>query len=257
MNPPGLRGSVSLVLLALLAIAPWVGFQVWLVVPGFLVAGGCWAIARGADWALGKHMALLSFWLYVVGVVPGIGLWPLAPIVALILVYASAWVMTGARPGRPSWLELGQPSKSDWIWTGSLVLVTAGALWWWQRSTQAEMVASYRDIATTVPAWVAVVGALLFLVVNGLVEDVIFFGEALATAEDGLTPWVAQIAIATSFGLAHLYGIPNGWIGISMAATWGFVLARLRLKTRGMLATYVTHVCADATIVAMLLPAVL
>lgn len=73
----------------------------------------------------------------------------------------------------------------------------------------------------------------------------------------GLTPWVAQIAIATSFGLAHLYGIPNGWIGISMAATWGFVLARLRLKTRGMLATYVTHVCADATIVAMLLPAVL
>ena len=87
--------------------------------------------------------------------------------------------------------------------------------------------------------------------------DVIFFGEALATAEDGLTPWVAQIAIATSFGLAHLYGIPNGWIGISMAATWGFVLARLRLKTRGMLATYVTHVCADATIVAMLLPAVL
>ena len=119
------------------------------------------------------------------------------------------------------------------------------------------MVASYRDIAASVPVWVAVLGALLFLVVNGLIEDVMFFGEALSTAEEGLLPLVAQIAVAASFGLAHFNGIPNGWIGVAMASTWGFVLARLRLQTRGMLATYVTHVCADATIVATLLPAVL
>lgn len=41
-----------------------------------------------------------------------------------------------------------------------------------------------------------------------------------------------------------------------MAGFWGLLLTTLRLRTGGMLATYLAHVCADAVIVAMLLPAV-
>ena len=39
-----------------------------------------------------------------------------------------------------------------------------------------------------------------------------------------------------------------------MAGVWGLLLGVLRLRSRGLLAPYVTHIAADATIVVLMLP---
>ncbi len=62
---------------------------------------------------------------------------------------------------------------------------------------------------------------------------------------------------ALAFGLAHFNGVPSGLAGIILAATWALMLAYLRMRTGGMLATYLAHVVADATIVAVLIPPLL
>ncbi len=59
---------------------------------------------------------------------------------------------------------------------------------------------------------------------------------------------------AVAFGVAHVNGVPNGLVGILLAAVWALMLSYLRLRTGGMLATYLAHVVADATIVAVLIP---
>lgn len=96
------------------------------------------------------------------------------------------------------------------------------------------------------------------MVINGTAEDSIWAGILLSAAEESRLPTVLALGpVAASFGLAHLHGTPSGWLGVAMAGFWGLLLTLLRLRTGGMLATYVAHVCADATIVALLLPAVL
>lgn len=59
---------------------------------------------------------------------------------------------------------------------------------------------------------------------------------------------------AASFGLTHLNGVPGGVVDVLTATSWGRV-GVLRLRTKGTLATYLAHVFADATIIALLIPA--
>ena len=64
----------------------------------------------------------------------------------------------------------------------------------------------------------------------------------------------AVVLQALAFGVLHLHGVPNGPVGMVMAGVWGLLLGVLRLRSRGLLAPYVTHIAADATIVVLMLP---
>ena len=54
---------------------------------------------------------------------------------------------------------------------------------------------------------------------------------------------------ASAFAAAHvLLGFPNGRLGYLMVFVYGTMLGYLRVRSKGMLAPYLTHVLADLTI---------
>ena len=53
------------------------------------------------------------------------------------------------------------------------------------------------------------------------------------------------------FGLVHYHGFPHGFMGVLMAAIYGFAIGIIRQRSGGMLAPIVTHVFADITISAL------
>ena len=90
------------------------------------------------------------------------------------------------------------------------------------------------------------------MVLNGGIEDSIFFGVLLSPLLRYYSRAWAIALIATAFGVAHFHGVPNGLAGVILAGAWAAMLAYLRSRTQGMLATYLAHIVADTTIVALL-----
>jgi len=54
------------------------------------------------------------------------------------------------------------------------------------------------------------------------------------------------------FGVIHAHGFPRGVTGMVMASAYGVALGLLRLRSGGMATSCAAHVCADATIFALL-----
>ncbi|MCY7401568.1 MAG: CPBP family intramembrane metalloprotease [Nocardioides sp.] len=80
-------------------------------------------------------------------------------------------------------------------------------------------------------------------------------GGLLSALTDVLGVRMAVVLQAVAFGALHLHGVPSGPVGIVMAGAWGLLLGVMRVRSRGLLAPYVTHLAADATIVLLMLPA--
>ena len=53
---------------------------------------------------------------------------------------------------------------------------------------------------------------------------------------------------AVIFGICHLWGVPNGIIGMCLAFIYGIFLGTIRYLSRGLLMPIVTHIAADMTI---------
>ncbi len=93
-----------------------------------------------------------------------------------------------------------------------------------------------------------------FSLLNAAVEEIVFRGVLLSALTDVLGVGVAVILQAVAFGVLHLHGVPSGPVGMVMAGAWGLLLGVMRVRSRGLLAPYVTHIAADATIVLLMLP---
>jgi len=139
----------------------------------------------------------------------------------------------------------------------AVAVVSVVALVIWQSLLDGQLPSTYRQLTESVSPPAAVAGALGFAIVNGAIEDSIFFGVLLTPLLRQFPSGVAVVMAALAFGLAHSNGVPNGLVGIVLAGTWALMLGYLRTRTGGMLATYLAHVVADATIVAVLVPPLL
>jgi membrane protease YdiL (CAAX protease family) len=203
-----------------------------------------------------RDAALLSGCLWILIRLPVIGIWPLPALGAVVAVVLLRGPRSTTLRWR-RWLRVGSISRGDWLLCGVIVVFTAAALVTWQRWTGGALPATYGALLESVPRPAGIVGIFLFLVVNGLVEDSVWSGVLMTASTGPLPAPLAVLTTAASFGLAHLHGVPDGPIGVAMVVVWGVVLAVLRLRTRGMLATYAAHILADATIVALLVPSVL
>ena len=93
---------------------------------------------------------------------------------------------------------------------------------------------------------------VIFSLANALMEEAIFRGvfQETLTAEWG--PWPAVVIQGVLFGVIHIQGFPHGVEGMVMASAYGVALGWLRLRSGGMAAPCIAHVCADATIFALL-----
>ena len=190
--------------------------------------------------------------LWLALAVPVTGLWPLPAAAAIAVTLTVAYRQKRLARWR-SWFRRGRVRRGDLVLLAGIIVLTAVALLAWNHLTNGSLPAAYITLAATTPAPFVVIGAFAFLAVNGLVEDTVWFGVLLTALERAPVPRpLGLVTVVVSFGLAHLHGVPDGWIGVAMVIGWGLVLGVLRLRTGGMLQTYLAHVCADATIVAML-----
>lgn len=246
--------AALVVLLTGTAVAVPVAWPVTAGVVAFLLV--VVLLAKGQGNAGLRDAALLSACLWALIRLPVIGIWPLPALGALVVVV----LLRGARSTLlrwREWLRVGSISRGDWLLCTVIVVFTAAALITWQQWTGGALPPTYGALLDSVPRPAGIVGILLFLVVNGLVEDSVWSGVLVTASMKTLPAPLAVLITAASFGLAHLHGVPDGPIGVAMVVVWGVVLAVLRLRTRGMLATYLAHILADATIVALLVPTVL
>ena len=238
--------------LLVLGLQPLAGGDWLIAVCAALSAAVIVAIAARLSEPALLDAALAIGLIWLIGIVPSIGAWPVGAGLALLLVTLVAW-----RQGRlvtwRSWFRIGNLDRWTWLLCGLTALISVAGLLLWQQVFNGTLPSLYVAAARSVSPWAAGLGGFAFLVLNGLVEDIVFFG-LLLTASTRVLGRGAIPLVALIFGAAHVNGVPNGAPGVLMAACWGLVLAYLRHRTGGMLATYIAHVIADATIIITLLP---
>ncbi len=247
---------VAVVLLMLGAAQPVFGSSVAFAIAAIIacVVAGLWV--REDDVPEAKDAAVLVVLIYAIGLIPSIGLWPVGPALALLATVLVSW-STGRLARWREWFRVGRIDAGSWAIIAGVAVVSAIALVLWQAFFDGQLPLTYRQLAESVSTPVAVVGALGFAIVNGAIEDSIFFGILLTPLLRYFPPAAAVTMTAIAFGVAHFNGVPNGIVGILLAAVWALMLGYLRMRTEGMLATYLAHIVADATIVAVLIPPLL
>lgn len=241
--------------LLVLSLQPLAGDAWPVAVSAALVAAVIVAIAARLSEPAILDAALTIGLVWLIGLVPSIGAWPVGAGLALLLVTLVAWQQDRLVTWR-SWFRVGKLDRWTWMLCGLTALISVAGLLLWQHAFNGTLPPFYVAAARSVSPWVAGLGGFAFLILNGLIEDMVFFGLLLTASTRALGRGAIPL-IALVFGAAHLNGVPNGAPGLLMAAGWGLVLAYLRHRTGGMLATYLAHVIADATIIITLLPAAL
>lgn len=200
-----------------------------------------------------RQSVLLVDLLFVAVAVGFLGLWPVPAAIAVVL----AWWLSGRGVEQhrwSSWCRRGRWTPDlPWLIAGT-VIVTAGALLAWQRLFDGTLPRKYVDAAAGQPWWAIVLAGVGFSLLNAAVEEIVFRGVLLSALTDVLGVSVAVVLQAVAFGVLHLHGVPSGRVGIAMAGAWGLLLGVMRIRSRGLLAPYVTHIAADATIVLLMLP---
>ena len=180
------------------------------------------------------------------------GQWPPAVTAVLVWLVRLAALLAANRAGRlrpcAPWLRIGQrPDRTVLILAVGTVGAAGAALALWT-VVVTPAAPPYLAQLQQYPVGLAILGVIGFALVNPIWEEAMFRGAIL---EDLTAIWGAGPAVivqAVLFGAAHWAGFPSGWVGMLMAAGWGFVLGILRLRSRGILVPYLVHVTANAVI---------
>lgn len=202
------------------------------------------AAAVGLREAPAIHSGLLGLLVLIVAVWPVMrNLWPLSVLLAIGL-YAAVVRRTPLLSTSSGWVRRGRPTRGDLalsVILGGLTFL--GVLVWIRlaRPDLSDQVAAVPDTSI----WIVVVTGVLFAVVNSFVEEVIYRGVFMYALEAALGTWVAFVLQAVFFGLLHTQGLPRGPYGMLLAGVIGLALGFLRLRTRGMLAPWITHAIAS------------
>jgi membrane protease YdiL (CAAX protease family) len=96
------------------------------------------------------------------------------------------------------------------------------------------------------------IAAVCFSVLNAVLEEILFRGLLWGAVADEWNEWVALVVTSILFGFLHLHGYPPGPLGSVLAGLFGLSLGVLRWWTDGLGLAVACHVCADATIFALL-----
>ena len=196
------------------------------------------------------HAGLLCILFGLPLLIPALRPWPLyllTPLAAYALIVA---LVPPLRRG-VGWLRVG---RLDWVVlasTAGVIVVSSGALVLWFLLARPEVGDLAAQMPQVDPISLLLLG-VVFSVVNALLEEAAFRGvmqEAL-TAEWG--PWWGAGLQGVLFGVIHAQGFPRGVEGVVMASAYGVALGLLRWRSGGMAASCIAHVCADATIFALL-----
>ena len=93
---------------------------------------------------------------------------------------------------------------------------------------------------------------LLFSLINSFGEEMIYRIGIISPLKGLLTPLTIFGISGILFGLAHIFGMPRGIIGISLAAILGFVLAKSVFEIQGFFWAWLIHFLQDVVIIGSL-----
>jgi membrane protease YdiL (CAAX protease family) len=195
---------------------------------------------------------LRSYWLVAPSALHGL------PSVSFLLPFLATAAVVRAVPaarGTLRWFRRGEVDRVAWaIAIGSSVVATTALLLWAYWTQYFGVASRMMQGFAAIPAPVLVPLLGVFALVNAFSEEVVWRGVVQEALARGIrSPWIVVPLQAASFALAHFEaGFPNGKLGYAMVFTWALSLGYLRIRTRGMLAPWVTHVLADATIALVL-----
>jgi membrane protease YdiL (CAAX protease family) len=168
-------------------------------------------------------------------------LWQLAMALALGALALGALLRPSLRPDAP-WL--GRVPLVPTLVAGGVAPV---ALVSWLVLLQPDL----RDVAalvTGLPLPALVVLGVGFALVNAALEETLWRGLLQPYLAVLVGPALAIVLQAASFGAQHAHGVPRGLVGVLLAGTWALMLGLLRQHAKGLLAPFLAHVVADATV---------
>jgi uncharacterized protein len=182
-----------------------------------------------------------------------LGWWPLPG-----LIGAGAYILLhrAARRGRtgPHALHLGRLTAAEvWIVVG-IAIASASALLVFSRQSPPHLGTGARFVLGLTP-WSLAAAGLAFALVNAFVEEVLFRGAVLHHLGRIMGSLPAVLVQALAFGMLHFNGYPYGVTGVALASVYGLALGALRLRTGGLLAPWIAHVCADSVIFVLIVQA--
>ncbi len=196
------------------------------------------------------HAGLLLALLALPSFIRELRPWPLY-LLAPLAIYALIVTVVPVLRKSVHWLRVGRFDGVVLAWMVSIILGSSTALVLWFVLARPDVGDLTDKIPHVGPMQLLLIG-VTFSLANALMEEAIFrgvFQEAL-TAEWG--PWPAIAIQGVLFGAIHVQGFPHGLEGMVMASAYGVALGWLRLRSGGMAPACIAHVCADATIFALL-----
>lgn len=248
IQPPDRTGRAGTILIICLITL----FTLYIYVPSAL---GPWILTAMvtllvAAWILriaqAVHVGLLGFFTLVCMSIPALATaWPSSILLAIALygmiVATVPWLRRSA-----GWIRPGHLSRSDLLLVLILAILTALVLLGWIVLARPDL----SDLVETVPdaaPLTLVFFGFLFALINSFGEEVLYRGAFMYALESALgSETAALLTQAMYFGLLHINGFPRGPSGMVLAALFGVVCGFLRLKTRGMLASWITHFIVNA-----------
>ena len=162
------------------------------------------------------------------------------------------------RPGT-GWLPAGESSTGAHVLTAATVVLAPIVLVAWLSTGPQLGEATIRLVETAREAsWLAIgVFVAVFVMVNAVVEEVVYRQVVYEAARSVLPPAPAVIVQAAAFATLHVEGFPAGFAGVGLAFLYGLALGAIRSLTGGLRLPIVAHIVADATIALLVLTVVL
>jgi membrane protease YdiL (CAAX protease family) len=169
-----------------------------------------------------------------------------------ILVYVAAVVAIPFLRRTAPRLKIGRLGGAPLACAVVLALATSVVLVAFHLSTRRDV----SDLAGRLPGTAfgnIVLAGILFSLVNAALEEIVFRGLVWFMIADEWNDRVALLLTAILFGVLHLHGYPPGPSGAVLAGLYGLALGLLRWWTGGLGLAFACHICADATIYALVM----
>lgn len=173
--------------------------------------------------------------------------WPFnfaVPLGAYLLLYAG-WPRLRRST---NWLIPGRFTPAAVRWMVPTVVISSSSLLAWILLFHPNLSNFTRMVPRNGPIALIAIG-VAFPLLNATWEEFILRGIGWRSLEEVFRPgWAVNTGQAVLFGAMHIGGFPRGWVGVLIAAVYGFVVGIIRKESRGLLAPIATHIFADATI---------
>jgi len=254
IEPPE-RSSLSGSLIICISL---VAFFVAVVTPGESIwTAGFFVLLMLVSFFGGSSQAVnLSLFFFAVTAAPLVSSlfrgWPFSLLVPLIVYFMIALSVPKLRLSL-SWLRPGYFGKDILVLVAATAAISGIALYLWNYALRPDL-SRHLAYIPPVPFWSYPFLGLGFAVLNAAMEEAAFRGIVMQSTDSAFGPGVfSLLSQAGLFGALHfLQGFPRGAWGFGMAFIYGIMLGHIRRKSRGMLAPWFAHVCADLVIFAIL-----